>query len=112
MLLGLGTLILIFLSAAYVAGRLAGIFAGLLPLGFYFFVARGGRECATDAPLIFFSTLAIFALGRARSHRGWAPVMGVACGPALLSQGAARLIPLGVVVSALVALPALSEGCL
>ena len=68
LLLGLGTLILIYLSAAYVAGRLAGIFTGLIPLGFYFFIARGGRECSTDAPLVFFSTLALYALLHVRGN--------------------------------------------
>src|SRR5208283_1781822 len=57
---GIGTLLLLYFSAAAVVGRLGGLFAGLLPLGFYFFIARGGRECATDGPLVFFSTLAVF----------------------------------------------------
>src|SRR5260370_34932848 len=79
MLLGLGTLILIYLSAGYVAGRLAGILAGSIPLGFYFFVARGGRECATDAPPVFFRTLALDALFRARGQRVCLPVAGAHC---------------------------------
>jgi 4-amino-4-deoxy-L-arabinose transferase-like glycosyltransferase len=107
-LMGVGTLLLMYAMAADF-GHLAGLLAGTLPLGFYFFVARGGRECATDAPLLFFSTLAMFALGRARLHRGWVPVVGVACGLALLSKGAAGLIPLSVAVIALLALPAYSE---
>jgi 4-amino-4-deoxy-L-arabinose transferase-like glycosyltransferase len=105
MLLGLGTLILIYLSAAYVAGRLAGIFAGLTPLGFYFFVARGGRECSTDAPLVFFSTLALYALLHARGNRRWLPVAGAACGLAILSKGIAGLIPLTVVTISILAIP-------
>jgi 4-amino-4-deoxy-L-arabinose transferase-like glycosyltransferase len=107
--MGVGTLLLICGLVAGDFGWLAGLLAGILPLGFYFFVARGGRECATDAPLIFFSTLAIFALDRARSNRRWAPAVGVACGLALLSKGAAGLIPLSVVVIALLALPAFSQ---
>jgi 4-amino-4-deoxy-L-arabinose transferase-like glycosyltransferase len=107
--LGVGTLLLIYAMGAADFGRLAGLAAGMVPLGFYFFIARGGRECATDAPLIFFSTLAIFALGRARLHRGWAPIVGVACGLALLSKGAAGLIPLSVVVIAVLTVPAFSE---
>jgi len=107
-IMGVGTLVLIYGMAAADFGPLAGLMAGILPLGFYFFVARGGRECATDAPLIFFSALAIFALGRARSRRGWAPVAGVACGLALLSKGAAGLIPLSVVVVSVLT-PACSE---
>jgi len=106
--MGVGTLLLIYAIAAADFGRLAGLIAGTIPLGFYFFVARGGRECATDAPLIFFSTLALFALDRARSHRGWLPAAGVACGLALLSKGAAGLIPLSVAVIALLAIPAFS----
>ena len=89
-LMGLGTLLIIYLSAAAVAGRLGGLFAGMIPLGFYFFVARGGRECATDAPLICFSTLAIFALVRARTDRRWILVAGVGCGIAILSKGPGR----------------------
>lgn len=108
-IMGLGTLLLMYAMAAADFGPLAGLVAGTIPLGFYFFVARGGRECATDAPLIFFSTLAIFALGRARSHRRWVPVVGVACGFALLSKGAAGLIPLSVVAIALATVPAFSE---
>jgi len=46
---GLATLLLIYLTAASAAGRLAGTLAALAPLQFYFFVARGGRDCATDA---------------------------------------------------------------
>jgi 4-amino-4-deoxy-L-arabinose transferase-like glycosyltransferase len=107
--MGVGTLLLMYAMAAADFGRLAGLAAGMFPLGFYFFVARGGRECATDAPLIFFSTLAIFALSRARSHPGWMPAVGVACGLALLSKGAAGLIPLSVAVIALLAIPAFSE---
>jgi 4-amino-4-deoxy-L-arabinose transferase-like glycosyltransferase len=105
MLLGLGTLILIYLSTAYVAGRLAGIFASLIPMGFYFFVARGGRECSTDAPLVFFSTLALYALLRARSNRRWLPVAGAACGLAITSKGIAGLIPLIVVTISILAIP-------
>jgi 4-amino-4-deoxy-L-arabinose transferase-like glycosyltransferase len=107
--MGVGTLLLIYGMAAAEFGPLAGLVGGMIPLGFYFFVARGGRECATDAPLIFFSTLAMFALGRTRSHRGWVPVVGIACGLALLSKGAAGLIPLAVAITALLALPAFSE---
>jgi 4-amino-4-deoxy-L-arabinose transferase-like glycosyltransferase len=107
--MGIGTLLLMYAIAAAEFGRFAGLVAGIVPLGFYYFVARGGRECATDAPLIFFSTLAIFALGRARSHRRWAPIVGVACGLALLSKGAAGLIPLAVVVIALLVVPDFSE---
>jgi len=100
-IMGVGTLVLIYGMAAAEFGPLAGLMAGVLPLGFYFFVARGGRECATDAPLIFFSALAIFALLRARWRREWALVVGVACGLALLSKGAAGFIPLSVVIIAL-----------
>jgi 4-amino-4-deoxy-L-arabinose transferase-like glycosyltransferase len=107
--MGVGTLLLMYAIVAAEFGRFAGLLAGVIPFGFYFFVARGGRECATDAPLIFFSTLAIFALDRARSHRRWVPVVGVACGLALLSKGAAGLIPLSVVAIALLTLPAFSE---
>lgn len=92
MMLGLGTLGLLYLSAAEVAGRLAGTLAGLLPLGFYFFIARGGRECSTDAPLIFFLTLSQFALLKARHNRRWLALAGIAAGFALLSKGPAGLI--------------------
>jgi 4-amino-4-deoxy-L-arabinose transferase-like glycosyltransferase len=107
--LGVGTLLLIYGMVAGEFGALAGLLAGIFPLGFYFFVARGGRECSTDAPLIFFSTLAIFALGRARFHRAWAPIAGVACGLALLSKGAAGLIPLSVVTIAVLTMPTFSN---
>ncbi|MBV8360435.1 MAG: glycosyltransferase family 39 protein, partial [Deltaproteobacteria bacterium] len=106
---GVGTSLLLYAMAAADFGCLAGLIAGMVPFCFYFFVARGGRECATDAPLIFFSTFAVFALGRARSHRGWIPAAGVACGLAMLSKGAAGLIPLSVAVIALLAIPAFSE---
>jgi 4-amino-4-deoxy-L-arabinose transferase-like glycosyltransferase len=107
--MGVGTLLLMSAMAAAEFGPLAGLAAGIVPLGFYFFIARGGRECATDAPLIFFSTLAIFALGRVRSHRGWTLGVGAACGLALLSKGAAGLIPLSVAAIAWLAIPAFSE---
>ena len=99
--MGVGTLLLLYFMTADVCGRLAGVFAGIFPLGFYFFVARGGRECATDAPLIFFSTLAIFALGRASKNARWTPVIGASCGLAILSKGAAGLIPLTVVCASI-----------
>jgi len=107
--MGIGTMLLLCAIAAEDFGWLAGLLAGALPLGFYFFVARGGRECVTDAPLIFFSALAIFALGRARSHRRWTLAIGMACGLALLSKGAAGLIPLSVAMIAVIVLPAFSE---
>ena len=102
---GIGTLLLLYFSAAAVVGRLGGLFAGLLPLGFYFFIARGGRECATDGPLVFFSTLAVFALTRARTDRRWLPVIGVASGLAILSKGVAGLLPLGVTALTVVLVP-------
>ncbi|HKV54115.1 MAG TPA: glycosyltransferase family 39 protein, partial [Candidatus Binataceae bacterium] len=107
-IMGLGTLLLLYAMAAEVLGRFGGFFAGIVPLGFYFFVARGGRECATDAPLIFFSTLAIFALGRARKNPRWVPLIGLACGLGILSKGLAGLIPLAVACISIIALPAFS----
>ena len=123
---GLGTLVLIYLSAAPVIGPLGGLLASLFPLGFYFFIARGGRECATDAPMIFFSTLAIYGLSRSQpspqapdqvgqrkfiDHRRlWLTVAGIACGLAILSKGLAGVIPLIVAVAAAVCLPGLALG--
>ncbi|HJU10853.1 MAG TPA: glycosyltransferase family 39 protein [Candidatus Binataceae bacterium] len=104
-IMGVGTTLLIYAMAAAEFGPLAGLLAGILPFGFYFFLARGGRECATDAPLIFFSTLAMFALDRARSHRGWAAICGIACGLAMLSKGAAGLIPLTAAIIAVLVIP-------
>jgi 4-amino-4-deoxy-L-arabinose transferase-like glycosyltransferase len=107
--MGIGTLLLLYGLAAAEFGCLAGLIAGMIPLGFYFFVARGGRECATDAPLIFFSTLAIFALCRARSHGGWTLTVGLASGLALLSKGAAGLIPLVVAILAVLTMPSFAK---
>ncbi|HUN57706.1 MAG TPA: glycosyltransferase family 39 protein [Candidatus Binataceae bacterium] len=109
-LFGVGTILLIYIAAAAVAGRVAGLCAGLMPLGFYFFIARGGRECATDAPLVFFSMLAIYALSRARSDRRWIALTGAACGLAILSKGLAGLIPLATAVISLLWLPAFAEA--
>ncbi|MGH7916429.1 MAG: ArnT family glycosyltransferase, partial [Candidatus Binataceae bacterium] len=109
-LMGIGTLILVYFSAAIVAGRLAGLLAGLIPLGFYFFIARGGRECATDAPLVFFSTLALYAFIRAHQNRRWLPVIGAACGLAILSKGLAGLIPLAVVAISVALIPEFAIG--
>jgi len=106
--MGVGTLLILYFSASAVAGRLAGIFAGLLPLGFYFFIARGGRECATDPPLIFFSVVAIFGLTMARTNRVWLVLVGPACGLAILSKGLAGFIPLAVVAISTLALPGFS----
>jgi 4-amino-4-deoxy-L-arabinose transferase-like glycosyltransferase len=102
---GAGTLVLIYLSATLAAGRLAGTLAALIPLQFYFFVARGGRECATDAPLLFFMTLAIYATLRARGSRRWAAVAGVASGLAILSKGLAGTLALIVAPLAVVLVP-------
>ncbi|MGH7948689.1 MAG: ArnT family glycosyltransferase [Candidatus Binataceae bacterium] len=105
-LFGTATLILMYLTAASVSGRLGGTFAAIIPLSFFFFIARGGRECATDAPLIFFSTLALFAFDRARASRAWLGVAGAACGLALLSKGLAGAIPLIVASAAVAVIPA------
>ena len=105
---GIGTLILIYLIAAPALGRLGGLLAGILPLGFYFFIARGGRECATDAPLIFFSTLAIYALARGPQKRVWLSVSGIACGLAILSKGLAGLLPMIVAAGAFWFIPGFS----
>ena len=102
---GLATLVLIYLSAAGVAGRLAGVLAALAPLQFYFFIARGGRDCATDAPLLFFITLALYGLLRARENRRFCVLAGVASGLAILSKGLAGTIPLIVTGLAALALP-------
>lgn len=104
--MGIGTLLLIDQMVASEFGSLAGLLAGIFPLGFYFFVARGGRECATDAPLIFFSTLAIFVLLQRWSQRLRASLVGIACGLALLSKGAAGLISISVVIIAVLTMPA------
>jgi|SRR5579875_1869670 4-amino-4-deoxy-L-arabinose transferase-like glycosyltransferase len=106
---GIGTLVLMYLIAAPVIGRFGGLLAGLLPLGFYFFIARGGRECATDAPLLFFSTLAMYALTRAPGRRLWLGVSGAACGLAILSKGLAGVLPMIVAAGALVFIPGFSS---
>lgn len=106
---GVGTLVLLYLIAVPAIGRLGGLIAALLPLGFYFFIARGGRECATDAPLIFFSTLAIYAMSRRPCRRPWLILAGVACGLAILSKGLAGLLPLIVAGGAFLFVPGFSE---
>jgi 4-amino-4-deoxy-L-arabinose transferase-like glycosyltransferase len=105
---GVGTLLLLYFFAAPISGRLGGIFAGILPLSFYFFIARGGRECATDGPLIFFSTLTLLAFTRGSAHRRWLLVAGLACGLGILSKGLAGFVPLGVVILSLVLVPGFS----
>jgi 4-amino-4-deoxy-L-arabinose transferase-like glycosyltransferase len=109
-LFGVGTMLLIYLAAAAVAGRIAGLCAGLIPLGFYFFIARGGRECATDAPLVFFSMLAIYALARARTDWRWIILTGMACGLAVLSKGLAGMIPLATAAICLIWMPAFADA--
>ncbi|MGD0073844.1 MAG: glycosyltransferase family 39 protein [Candidatus Binataceae bacterium] len=104
LLMGLGTLALLYFGAAAVGGRAAGTFAAIIPLGFYFFIARGGRECATDGPLLFFTTLALYALTRGRHHRRWLAVVAISCGLAILSKGAAGLIPLVIAIAAMLLL--------
>lgn len=104
-IMGIATLLLIYLSADAAAGRLAGTFAALIPLEFYFFVARGGRESATDAPLLFFTTLALYALLQASRNRRWVPIVGIACGLAILSKGLAGLMPAIVAVTAIALVP-------
>ena len=102
---GLATLLLIYLTAAGGAGRLAGTLAALAPLQFYFFVARGGRDCATDAPLLFFLTLALYAILHARKDRRFCALAGVASGLAILSKGLAGTIPLIIAPLAVFVLP-------
>jgi 4-amino-4-deoxy-L-arabinose transferase-like glycosyltransferase len=107
---GAGTLLLLYLMAAPVIGELGGLLAAIMPLGFYFFIARGGRECATDAPLIFFSTFAIYALTRAPQRRLWLTLSGAACGLAILSKGLAGLLPLIVAGGAFLFVPGFSQA--
>ncbi|HVB81503.1 MAG TPA: glycosyltransferase family 39 protein [Candidatus Binataceae bacterium] len=102
---GLATLLLIYLTAAGAAGRLAGTLAALVPLQFYFFIARGGRDCATDAPLLFFLTLALYAILRAREDRRFCALAGAASGLAILSKGLAGTIPLIIAPLAVFVLP-------
>jgi 4-amino-4-deoxy-L-arabinose transferase-like glycosyltransferase len=102
---GLATLLLIYLTAAGAAGRLAGTLAALTPLQFYFFVARGGRDCATDAPLLFFLTLALYAILHAREDRRFCAMAGVASGLAIMSKGLAGIIPLIIAPLAVFMLP-------
>src|SRR6185437_2530826 len=102
---GLATLLLIYLTAAGAAGRLAGTLAALAPLQFYFFIARGGRDCATDAPLLLFLTLALYAILRAREDRRLCALAGVASGLAILSKGLAGTIALIIAPLAVFALP-------
>lgn len=109
LLMGFGTLAVIYLSACQAAGRTAGACAALVPLTFYFFIARAGRECATDAPLVFFSTLAIYSVLRARLSRVWLALAGVATGLAILAKGLAGFIPLIVAIVATIALPGFSS---
>ncbi len=107
---GIGTLLLIYLIAAPVIGRFGALFASLIPLSFYFFIARGGRECATDAPLLFFSTLAIYALIRGPDRRVWLVLCGMACGLAILSKGLAGMLPVIVAAGALAFVPGYSAA--
>jgi len=107
-LMGLGTLALIYFGAAAVGGRVAGAFAALIPLGFYYFIARGGRECATDGPLLFFTILALHALARVPRNRRWLMPVAIACGLAILSKGLAGLIPVMVATAAVLAVPGLA----
>jgi 4-amino-4-deoxy-L-arabinose transferase-like glycosyltransferase len=108
-LAGVGTLVLLYLLALPVIGELGGLLAAIIPLGFYFFVARGGRECATDAPLIFFSTFAIYALAHGPRKRLWLTLSGAACGLAIISKGLAGLLPLIVAGGAFLVIPGFSE---
>ena len=107
---GVGTLILIYLIAVPVIGRFGAFLASLVPLGFYFFIARGGRECATDAPLIFFSTLAIYAVSRGPQRRSWLLLSGMACGLAIMSKGLAGVLPLIVAAVGFAVLPGFSAA--
>ncbi len=109
MLLGILTMVLLYFAASAAAGRGAGIFAAILPLGFYFFIARGGREAATDAPLLFFMTLSVLAITWARTHRAWMILAGMACGFAILSKGLAGAIAAIVAISAVAMIPAYRE---
>ena len=110
MLLGTLTMVLLYFAAGAAAGRAAGIFAAIAPLGFYYFVARGGREAATDAPLLFFMTLSVLAITRAPAHRAWMILAGAACGFAILSKGLAGAIAAMVAIGAVVMIPAYREA--
>ncbi len=102
------TMLLLYASGCEGGRRISGLFAATIPLGFYFFVARGGRECATDPFLIMFSTLAMYAALKARTAGRWLVVAGAALGLAILSKGAAGLIALIAIVLAALLVPEFS----
>jgi len=108
-LFALGTMLVLYLSGLWAAGRVVGTLAALIPLGFYFFVARGGRECATDAPLIFFSSFAVYLTLKGRANRSWMWLAGAGVGLAILSKGAAGLIPAITLGVAIFVLPGFSS---
>jgi 4-amino-4-deoxy-L-arabinose transferase-like glycosyltransferase len=109
MLSAILTMLLLYASGYEAGGRIAGFFASILPLGFYFFVARGGRQCATDPLLVTFSTLALYATLRGRFTWRWQLIAGAAVGMAVLSKGAAGLIPLIVIAIAVGVIPEFSS---
>jgi 4-amino-4-deoxy-L-arabinose transferase-like glycosyltransferase len=103
------TMLLLYASGCLAGGAIAGIFAATIPLGFYFFVARGGRECATDPLLVMFSTLAVYAMLKGLQSRRWLLVSGIALGLAIMSKGAAGVVPMLAIAIAALTLPQFSR---
>jgi len=91
--LTIGTALLTRHLAAALLGAEAGLFAGLA-MASCIWTAVGGRSATPDAPLVFFTTLAlacrVAALGAARggrSPRRWMIGCGAALGAATLAKG-------------------------
>lgn len=104
--LTIGTALLTRRLAAALLGTEAGLLAGLA-MASCIWTAVGGRSATPDAPLVFFTTLALAcraaalgAAGRGRSGRRWMVGCGAALGAATLAKGPVGLcLPLAAFVA-------------
>ena len=98
-LFGVGSVLLVCVLARRLYTQIVGFGAALLLLSLYPFLTHGSRQIAPDAPLLFWSLLALFAFWQGRQQSSWFVIIGIATGLGLLTKGIAAVIPLVAIIT-------------
>ncbi|HSE20456.1 MAG TPA: glycosyltransferase family 39 protein, partial [Pyrinomonadaceae bacterium] len=98
---GVGSVAFTALIATYLRDRRAGFLAGLILISSALFVFNA-RHGMTDVTLTFFTLLAGYSYLRSQMQPRFWLLTGFACSLAVLTKGAAGIIPPGVIVLSLI----------
>jgi 4-amino-4-deoxy-L-arabinose transferase-like glycosyltransferase len=94
---GIGLIGVTYLIGKFVYGRRVGLFAAVILLSSYQFV-RSARFGTTDVMLTLFIFLAVYAYLRLeQNNQRWWYVIGISCGLAVMTKGAAGLVAPGTI---------------